>query len=192
MDFAFLDLLNSDWHDYRGSGRSEDLLENSGWLVKFMARWGFEAAGPPDPAARAALVALRSLLRRMVEFLGAGQQLPDDDVAKINALLTGAPAVHQLVRSGERHRVEKVPLKRDWNWVLGEIAMSFTELLVSHDPHRIKVCENPDCMWVFYDESRNQSRRWCEGSSCGNLLKVRRFRMRQKNRSQKVNTEPPV
>ncbi|TMC65135.1 MAG: CGNR zinc finger domain-containing protein [Chloroflexota bacterium] len=38
-------------------------------------------------------------------------------------------------------------------------------------------CENPDCRWVYYDESANQNRRWCE-DSCANLMRVRRFRAR--------------
>lgn len=46
---------------------------------------------------------------------------------------------------------------------------------------RIKAC--PDCRWVFYDHTRNASKRWClmtaggpEGRSCGTIAKVRRHR----------------
>jgi len=34
--------------------------------------------------------------------------------------------------------------------------------------------------WAFYDESKNRSRRWCSAAECGNLIKVRRFRERQR------------
>ncbi len=185
MDFACLDLLNSEWHDYRGTGRTEDRLENLDWLNEFLSRWGLDVAGPPVYAAKAALVSLRSLLRRMVEDLGAGRQPSDNDLNKLNAILVAAPVACRLARNEEGYQVEQVPLKRDWNWILAEIAVSFVELLAFYDPLRIKVCENPDCGWVFYDESKNRSRRWCEGSGCGNLLKVRRFRARQKAASQK-------
>lgn len=41
---------------------------------------------------------------------------------------------------------------------------------------RVKICANPDCGWVIYDESRNQTRRWCSAADCGNLIKVRKHR----------------
>ncbi len=43
---------------------------------------------------------------------------------------------------------------------------------------RLKVCENPQCRWLFLDHSRNRSRQWCEAASCGNRQRVRRFRLR--------------
>ena len=49
---------------------------------------------------------------------------------------------------------------------------------------RLKAC--PDCRWVFYDNTRNASKRWClmyaggpEGRACGTIAKVRRYRDRQ-------------
>ena len=50
---------------------------------------------------------------------------------------------------------------------------------------RLKAC--PDCRWVFFDGSRNGSKRWCqmtaggpEGRSCGSIAKVKRYRERHK------------
>ncbi|MGH9214255.1 MAG: CGNR zinc finger domain-containing protein [Acidimicrobiales bacterium] len=43
---------------------------------------------------------------------------------------------------------------------------------------RLKVCPAGDCQWVFYDESRNSSRRWCSMEGCGNRSKVRSYRER--------------
>jgi predicted RNA-binding Zn ribbon-like protein len=49
--------------------------------------------------------------------------------------------------------------------------------------HRLKAC--PDCRWVFYDNTRNASKRWClmtaggpNGRSCGSIAKVRAYRER--------------
>ncbi|MBC3984310.1 CGNR zinc finger domain-containing protein [Streptomyces sp. AC536] len=48
---------------------------------------------------------------------------------------------------------------------------------------RLRSC--PDCKWVFYDQSRNNSRTWCSmyagstGRACGSIAKVRRARGRQ-------------
>jgi CGNR zinc finger len=50
---------------------------------------------------------------------------------------------------------------------------------------RLKAC--PDCRWVFYDHTRNASKRWClmyaggpEGRACGTIAKVRRYRQNEK------------
>lgn len=50
---------------------------------------------------------------------------------------------------------------------------------------RLKAC--PDCKWVFYDQSRNGSKRWCgmyaegeAGRACGTIAKVKRHRAKRK------------
>lgn len=43
----WLDLLNSDWNDYRGSGKREDRLDNPLWLEKYLSRWKLDLAGVP-------------------------------------------------------------------------------------------------------------------------------------------------
>jgi predicted RNA-binding Zn ribbon-like protein len=37
---------------------------------------------------------------------------------------------------------------------------------------RVKIC--PNCHWLYFDESRNRSRRWCDMRVCGNRAKARR------------------
>jgi predicted RNA-binding Zn ribbon-like protein len=73
--------------------------------------------------------------------------------------------------------------------VLSEIASSFVELLARGDSDRLKVCDNPECRFVFYDASKNRSRRWCAHTTCGNRHKVRRFRERQRARAR--SERPP-
>lgn len=73
-----------------------------------------------------------------------------------------------------------VPARRDWDWVLSEIAADFGDLLAFGERSRMKLCANPECRWVFYDETRNRSRRWCISAECGNVSKVRAFRARKR------------
>ena len=54
---------------------------------------------------------------------------------------------------------------------------------------RLKAC--PDCRWVFYDHTRNASKRWClmyaggpDGRSCGTIAKVRRYSQKSSAASQ--------
>lgn len=47
-------------------------------------------------------------------------------------------------------------------------------LLTSDRIAVLKRCANPDCAWLFLDESRRGNRRWCSMSECGNRAKARR------------------
>jgi predicted RNA-binding Zn ribbon-like protein len=74
----------------------------------------------------------------------------------------------------------------DWDWrarenglnleyLLWPIAFSAVELLTGGERNRVKVCANPDgCGWLFYDGSKNGSRRWCSMEGCGSQVKMRR------------------
>jgi predicted RNA-binding Zn ribbon-like protein len=178
MNALCLDVLNSDWHDYRGTGKHEDRLLKPGWLQQLVARRGLRVASPPDANAIAALQSLRALMQHMVQAFLQQQAPSEQDIAMLNSYLDTAPFKLHLVRIGEHYQTRQLPLNNDWHWVLGEVAASFAALLAHHDPSRIKQCENPDCRWVYYDESANQNRRWCE-DSCANLMRVRRFRARR-------------
>lgn len=43
---------------------------------------------------------------------------------------------------------------------------------------RLKLCENEECLWAFYDSSRNRMGTWCRMGQCGNRLKNRAYRER--------------
>jgi predicted RNA-binding Zn ribbon-like protein len=44
---------------------------------------------------------------------------------------------------------------------------------------RLKTCENDECRWAFYDQSKNRSAKWCSMQSCGNRMKARAYRARR-------------
>lgn len=180
MELACLDLLNSDWHDWRRPGQRADRLESPEWVARFLGRWNLAVPQPMDARTRKMLAELRSALRRLVNDFRSAKPLRPADVARLNAAVAAAPVCRRLHQEGGRCRLAIEPVSRDWTWVAAEIAASFSDLVERGDPGRLKVCDNPDCLWVFYDESKNRSRRWCDGSDCGNLTKVRRFRARQR------------
>ena len=53
------------------------------------------------------------------------------------------------------------------------ITHAAVELLTSGPLDHLKVCGN--CRWLFLDQSRNHSRRWCSMDECGTQMKQRRF-----------------
>jgi predicted RNA-binding Zn ribbon-like protein len=58
--------------------------------------------------------------------------------------------------------------------ILGPIVKAAALLYTTPERERIRVCEAPDCVWLFLDGSKNHSRRWCDMAQCGNRMKARR------------------
>lgn len=177
MEFACLDLVNSEQWD--GFGRRTDHLEDPAWIERFMAHWGLAHEGPLDAATLAGLYALRTLLRRMVEDMAGGRRPSDEDLALLDATMAPAPVRRRLMRVGDSYQLDLVPIAGGGQWILAEVAASAAQLLAEYDRQRIKACANPGCRWAFYDESRGNTRRWCDDRTCGNRDKVRRFRKRR-------------
>ncbi|HZU16194.1 MAG TPA: ABATE domain-containing protein [Candidatus Dormibacteraeota bacterium] len=186
--YACLDLVNSRWTDHLGSGEVHDRLPLPEWRAAFLDRWGLRPLEGPGEPGVAELAALRSLLRRLLEAFARRQALPATDVEALNRVLARSPLTRRLEpaegdagtappRAGG-HRLLEAPARRGREWALAEIAASAARLLAEGDPARLRICANPACSWMFYDESRNGSRRWCQGAVCGSLVKVRRFRAR--------------
>lgn len=184
MEPLWAELINSNRHDYLGRGRQEDYLANPDWLTRFVAAWNLPAFDVKSPHTRRKLDGLRTLLARLAQMLHDGKPLSNRDVSDLNAYLAQEPVVRRLSRDGEGYALQSVPTKRGLNAALAEIATTFADMVASGDPTRIRVCENPDCRWIIYDQSKNRSRRWCEGpTGCGNLIKVRRHRARKRRQA---------
>ncbi|GCE29801.1 hypothetical protein KDA_52850 [Dictyobacter alpinus] len=75
--------------------------------------------------------------------------------------------------------LQRVPCASDWTWLLGRIAAFFVTLLANYDLTRVKQCSNPNCRWIYYDESNSKRRSWCD-DDCTNMMRVRRFRERHR------------
>ena len=45
---------------------------------------------------------------------------------------------------------------------------------------RLKMCASEECRRVFYDRSKPATRRWCMSTLCGNRIKTRAYRERQR------------
>ena len=63
---------------------------------------------------------------------------------------------------------------------MGRLAESIARELIHGDTSRLRVCENPQCRWIFKDTSRTGKRKWCSMRSCGNRAKVARHRARRR------------
>jgi predicted RNA-binding Zn ribbon-like protein len=141
-----------------------------------------------DPeGAREALsraLALREAIHRVVSRAIAGESQDESDLSVLNRELSIALSHLRVMPAGGAY---------GWDWDLGgddggtrldgplwPVAQSAAELLTSPKLGRVKVCAGDGCGWMFLDESRNNSRLWCDSRDCGNRERVRRHLARKR------------
>jgi predicted RNA-binding Zn ribbon-like protein len=64
---------------------------------------------------------------------------------------------------------------------LAHLAIAWTEVVLTGQIDRLKRCAEHTCGWVFWDASKNHSRRWCSMRVCGNRTKSRRYATRRRD-----------
>lgn len=64
--------------------------------------------------------------------------------------------------------------------VLGEVLASLVRAAHEGSWRRLKICSSDACRYVYYDRSKNASRRWCSMEVCGNRQKTRVYRQRHR------------
>lgn len=183
MDKLWTDFANSLWHDWRGDGHTEDRLLTTKWQATFLETWKLQAPLPVPAEEMAGLQQFRESLRRFAIQLSMDAAITHEMVDAINEKLGLSPATRQLRQDDDAVRMVWLPQEHTWRSVMSEVAASFAQTLAEGLGSRIRICENNNCNWVFLDDTRNRSKRFCDDKMCGNLMKVRRFRERRKSES---------
>jgi predicted RNA-binding Zn ribbon-like protein len=131
-------------------------------------------------------LALREAIYGVFSAAIAGKPQDEGALSALNRELSGALSRLRVVpaeggsyiwawdRGGEEGGGP--PLERP----LWPVARSAAELLTSSKLGRVKVCAGVGCGWMFLDESRNASRRWCDSRDCGNRERVRKHLARKR------------
>jgi len=122
-------------------------------------------------------VALAQRLRQVFRDLHHGDI--DRAAARLNDLLSKHPAHPHLAKERGRWRLHHHPvdvkLVPMWTSICAE---GMARMLGAGYGDRFGVCEAPDCDRVFFDLSKNASRRFCS-TTCQNRVKAAAFRLRQ-------------
>lgn len=177
MDLMCFDIINSSW--YITHEPFSDPLREKSWITAFLKKWELESLTPVDEGLMDRLTALRSILTEAAHEVSSGKLLSEKHMQEINRYLELGPYYDALYIDSGRYGFFRKPVTPGWDYAAAKIVRSFVDLISDYDVKRLKLCGNPECNWVFYDASKNSTRRWC-GSTCASLIKVRRFRSRQK------------
>ncbi|MGD0386829.1 MAG: CGNR zinc finger domain-containing protein [Solirubrobacteraceae bacterium] len=159
---------------YPGEEQLSDLDSLRSWLREHGLIGARErlAAGDLERA-----LAVREGLRALLE---ARERDGGVDAATVRALNDHAPEALLRVNFNDRG----VPALEA---VGGGLGRAFAELFaiiqlaeVDGSWDRLKVCADHQCLWAFYDQSKNHSRSWCNMAVCGNRAKARQYRRRHR------------
>jgi predicted RNA-binding Zn ribbon-like protein len=142
-----------------------------------------------SPQSEAALMArirrVRAALRELVEAAAERRVPLHADLDEINRVLR-THYVYELVPAHDgvslEHRHQGDPV----DGALARLAESVARELIQGHPERLKICQAPDCHYVFADTSRTRRRKWCTMASCGNRAKVARHRARLRAQGEPV------
>jgi predicted RNA-binding Zn ribbon-like protein len=151
--------------------------------AKALAR---EASAHPAEAEQALqrARAFRESLYRFLVALVEAKPPPAEDVAALETEVHRALAVRRLKPSGTGF-AWTAPGVALLDTVVPRVALAASDLVTSEALKRVRVCEairTDECGWLFLDETRNHSRRWCDMATCGNQHKARRHYARVRAR----------
>lgn len=172
VDFLeqYSDLVRWSWHAGAIAGtEAEQLLANANRQPR-QAALIFERAR-----------ALRASMDRALRALAKGTAPDDTDLGHIS---------HEYVVTLTKARLSPTRDGFCWAWSASSddldrplwlVVGSMVELLTTSDLTRLKICPGAgDCGWLFYDTSKNASRRWCSMEGCGSRVKMRRHYARRR------------
>ncbi|MGE6755477.1 CGNR zinc finger domain-containing protein [Rossellomorea sp. NPDC071047] len=121
-------------------------------------------------------IEMREIMYRMFKCISKKTSPHEQDIAIFNKYVSQFYRSLQVILEKDQYMLEFKQPEKNLNTMLPPILQSAVNLLVSkNELERVKQCEGDPCGWLFFDSSRNRSRRWCSMADCGNRAKVRRF-----------------
>ncbi|MBD1382209.1 CGNR zinc finger domain-containing protein [Metabacillus arenae] len=126
-------------------------------------------------------IELREVMYRIFRTISMEQEPLQEEIELFNVFVRQYYQLLQLSQEKDHFLLEFKCSKNPLEGMLPPILQSAVDLLVSKsDFKRVKRCEGDLCGWLFFDTSRNRSRRWCSMADCGNRAKARRFYQKDK------------
>jgi predicted RNA-binding Zn ribbon-like protein len=151
-------------------------------------------AAQEQPRARSAALKRAHLLRNILieiftevaavnsgQAAATGGPAPSARWGELRAFVTDAMAHAELARKGSTYQLTWADNAR-LDAMLWPVGLAAGDLITSPQLSRLKKCAG--CPWLFLDQSKNLSRRWCAMNDCGTHEKIRRYVTRRAARRQ--------
>jgi predicted RNA-binding Zn ribbon-like protein len=150
-----------------------------GGLPERAARWAEKHPREADALFRGAIDIREAIYR--IFFAIAEEKTPNaGDITAVNRALEAAPARTEIGREGRRFGWRVAQDGFTAPGLIAPVLWSAADLMINPDSVRVRHCSNDKCLWLFFDDSKNGSRRWCSMQACGNRAKAHRHYLRTK------------
>lgn len=121
---------------------------------------------------------LRETLRNIFSAIAHDRPSDSSDLAQLNNYLEEALQHRRLSKNGRTFAWGWMDPEMDAASPLWPIVLDAAELLASERLTLVRECDSETCGWLFLDNSKNHSRRWCDMKTCGNRFKARSYYQR--------------
>jgi predicted RNA-binding Zn ribbon-like protein len=156
-----------------------DELTDARELAAWMSQRGLSSAGAKiTPAMLATALELRTLVRDYLQCDPLERSRNKDAVRTLNRALKSFPMV---AAAGDDGDMVLRTAREDALAGLSPIVAELYDGSRNGTLARLKMCASDECRRVFFDRSKPSTRRWCMSSLCGNRMKTRSYRERQRN-----------
>jgi len=156
-----------------------DELTNARELAVWMQQRGLlRADARVSPAMLATALELRSLIRDYLQRDPLERSKNQDSIRALNKafklfplLVTASDDVGMVLRAAREDALAG----------LSSVVAELYDGSRNGTLDRLKMCASDECRRVFFDRSKPATRRWCMSSLCGNRMKTRNYRERQRS-----------
>lgn len=162
----------------RSVSGERDWLRSSNVAAEWAESLGLTMARGASDDDRAALKGLRESIFKVFTALADGSQPDDRELQSITEAHAEGLRRYGYTSLGDRI-VRTWPQQWDVSALLAVFADSAMTELTGERLDRVRSC--PSCEWLFFDTSRNRSRRWCSMQTCGGRDKALRHYRKQRS-----------
>lgn len=117
-------------------------------------------------------IAFREALRSLL-LANSGRPLDPAAIRQLQEIAEAAPVRLEIGADGE---VDLACSAEGVDALVADVLAAIAKAQDSGEWQRLKACTSEECLWAFYDRSRNRSRHWCSMDVCGNRAKTRTYR----------------
>jgi predicted RNA-binding Zn ribbon-like protein len=185
-----LDFTNTaSWHaSYRNTEHLNDFCDLLRWSNEYgiigpHTKLVLSEGAERNPASALTILTrarkLREGLYRIFVAVSQRKSPGRQDMQLLNETLDQAPLRFEVQYEESGFSGKRTTGGSEFATVLGPVAWSAAELLISENLDRIKQCADNACGWLFLDNTKNRSRRWCDMGDCGSRAKAKRYYQRK-------------
>ncbi|MHB8629784.1 MAG: CGNR zinc finger domain-containing protein [Aggregatilineales bacterium] len=131
--------------------------------------------------------AVREAIYGIFAAVAQGTQPTGSDLDLLNRELERGMAGPRLMITTDGFGLEWRKEEGAFDQMLAPVARSAAMLLTSAERQLVRQCANEDCRWLFVDTTKNHRRKWCRTTGCGNVMRVRKYRERQRSKEKPAN-----